>query len=237
VDDDPDTTASASGPGTGAHMTAQQLKFLGPLPDGYRVAPVALLAVPLFIAALFIGKGAGAVTFSTGALCIIAIRLIVPLLILRWWLVGGVVAMLVDAVDVILIELIGLGGFGEHYAELDKALDTYYLILELYVALQWQNPWARIPTVLLFIYRAIGVALFETIDARVILFIFPNMFENWWLYCVVVMKWFPRAVPKDWKSLTIPMLLLLVPKMAQEYLLHYAEAEPWNWTKEHILGR
>jgi len=216
-------------------MTARRPSLLGP-GGGLRFESLVLLAVPLFIAALFIGKGAGAVTFSTGALCIIALRLVAPLLILRWWLVGGLVAMFVDAIDVILIEIIGLGGFGEHYAELDKALDTYYLSLELFVAFGWQNPWARIPTVALFAYRTVGVVLFEIIDARILLFIFPNMFENWWVYCVVVMKWFPRAVPKDWKTLVIPMVALLIPKMAQEYLLHYAEAEPWNWTKENVLS-
>jgi hypothetical protein len=29
--------------------------------------------------------------------------------------------------------------------------------------------------------------------------------------------------------------MLLVPKMAQEYLLHYAEAEPWDWIKKNVL--
>jgi hypothetical protein len=206
------------------------------VPGGLRFEALVLLAVPLFIAALFIGKGAGAVTFSTGALCIIALRLVVPLLILRWWLVGGLLAMFVDAVDVIIIELIGLGGFGAHYAELDKGLDTYYLSLELFVAFGWQNQWVRIPAVALFVYRTVGVVIFEVVDARILLFIFPNMFENWWVYCVVVMKWFPRAVPKDWKTLVIPMVALLIPKMGQEYLLHYSEAEPWNWTKENVLS-
>ena len=46
---------------------------------------------------------------------------------------------------------------------------------------------------------------------------------------------FTAAVPKDWKSTIIPLAILLVPKMGQEYLLHYAEAHPWDWTKEHVL--
>jgi hypothetical protein len=77
--------------------------------------------------------------------------------------------------------------------------------------------------------------LFEFTEARIFLFFFPTMCENWWLYAVVVMNWFPRAVPHDTRTVIIPMLALLVPKMAQEYLLHFMEAKPWGWTQDHIL--
>lgn len=172
---------------------------------------------------------------SQGELIIIALRLVVPLLILRWNLAGGVIAMLLDGADVILIEVIGRGGFGNHYAELDKILDSYYYSLELFVALRWRSPWARTPTIALFIYRAIGVVLFETTQRRIFLFFFPNLFENWWLYVVVVRQFWPRLYPCSIKTTAIPLALLLIPKMGQEYLLHYTEAKPWNWFKENVL--
>jgi hypothetical protein len=172
---------------------------------------------------------------STGALIVIALRLLIPLTILRWPLFGGIASMIIDALDVVLIELIGLGGFGSHYHSLDKLLDSYYLSLELVIAWQWDNAWMRWPALLLFPYRMIGVVLFEFTDRRIVLFIFPNLFENWWLYCVVVARLFPAIVPRSWKSTLVPLLLLLIPKMAQEYLLHFAEAQPWDWTKRHIL--
>src|SRR3990172_7244091 len=123
---------------------------------------------------------------SEGELIIIALPLIVPLLILRQPLAGGVAAMLVDGLDVVFIEALGRGGFGAHYHTLDKVLDTYYLSLELLVAVRWSNPYARWPAVVLFADRAAGVALFEVTHQRILLFAFPNLFENWWLYCVVV---------------------------------------------------
>jgi hypothetical protein len=172
---------------------------------------------------------------SQGEIIIIAVRLLVPLLIFRWQLTGGIAAMLVDATDVILIEFIGRGGFGDHYAELDKALDSYYLGIELLVSLRWTNGYARWPSIILFGYRLIGVVAFELTGARITLFIFPNLFENWWLYCVVVDRFWPRQAPHSAKSVAIPMVLLLIPKMAQEYLLHFAEAEPWDWTKRNVL--
>lgn len=172
---------------------------------------------------------------SQGELIVIAVRLIVPLLILRMPLWGGIAAMVLDALDVVLIELIGLGGFGGHYPELDKALDSYYLTLELIVALRWTSPWARIPAVLLYVYRGIGVVAFETTHLRIMLFIFPNLYENWWLYVVVVARFFPRLYPRSMKTVLIPLAVLLLPKMAQEYLLHYAEAQPWDWMKHYVL--
>ncbi len=174
---------------------------------------------------------------STGVLIVIALRLTIPLLILRYPLVGGIVAMILDALDVVIIELLHLGGFGSHYSELDKLLDSYYLTLELIVALRWTSPWARIPAIVLYIYRGIGVIAFETSDTRVLLLVFPNLFENWWLYCLIVARFFPRIYPRSWKSTMIPLVLLLIPKLGQEYLLHYKEAEPWDWTKHHILRR
>ena len=171
---------------------------------------------------------------NAGELIIIALRLVVPLAIVRYPLAGGIAAVLLDGADVILIELIPGGSFGGHYHFLDKVLDSYYLGIELIVALRWKNPYTRWPAVALFIYRAIGVVLFELTRRRNMLFVFPNLFENWWLYVVIVEQFWPRLVPHSVKSTAIP--LLLIPKMGQEYLLHSAEAQPWNWFKHNVLG-
>lgn len=210
--------------------TRRRLILTAPRPE----ASIALLA-GLGYAALLAGKLAGVVNLSAGELVVIALRLIVPFLIFRYWLVGGVAAMLLDACDVILVDLMGLGGFGSHYAQLDKVLDSYYYVFELVVALRWQNPWMRIPAAVLFVHRIVGAVLFEALGIRALLFVFPNLFENWWLYCVVVTRWFPAYVPTGWKNTLVPLALLLAPKLAQEYLLHVFEAKPWNWTKAHIL--
>lgn len=171
---------------------------------------------------------------NTGELIIIILRLVVPLSIFRYPLAGGIAAMLLDGLDVVLIELIPGGSFGDHYHTLDKLLDTYYLTIELLVALRWKNPYAKWPAVALFAYRLIGVILFELTERRLMLFIFPNLFENWWLYVVIVARFFPRLVPRSALTVAVPLLILLIPKMAQEYLLHFAEAKPWNWMKEQM---
>jgi hypothetical protein len=171
---------------------------------------------------------------TTGAAIVIALRIIVPLLIFRKNLTGGVLAMLLDGFDVILIDFMKLGGFSGHYHEIDKVLDTYYLGIEAIVAWGWTNQFERLPSLFLFGLRVIGVVLFEITDERIVLFLFPNMFENWWLYVVAVRRWKPAWTPRSWRAVAIPMAILFVPKMAQEYLLHFAEAQPWNWFKENF---
>jgi hypothetical protein len=171
---------------------------------------------------------------TTGALLIIGLRLVVPLLIFRFRLTGALLSMLADALDVVLIDAISLGGFEGHYHTTDKLLDSYYLAIEWAVAFGWSNSWAKWPALLLFPYRMVGVVLFELTGQRVMLFIFPNLFENWWLYAVLVERFFPQIEPRSWRSTLIPLGLLLVPKMAQEYLLHFAEAQPWSWMKDRL---
>jgi hypothetical protein len=172
---------------------------------------------------------------TTGVAIVVAIRLLVPLTIFRWPLAGGVLAVIVDTLDVVIIELIGVGGFGPHYQTLDKAQDLYYLSIEALVASQWANAWAKWPALVLFAYRLLGAVLFEITHVRVLLLIFPNLFENWWLYCVIVARFAPRYAPRSLVSTAIPMVLLLLPKMGQEYMLHYAEVKPWDWIKREVL--
>jgi hypothetical protein len=135
---------------------------------------------------------------------------------------------------VIIIDVIKLGGFGGHYHQIDKVLDTYYLSIEAWIAFGWKNQYERMPALVLFGFRMIGVVLFELTERRIVLFIFPNMFENWWLYVVAIRRWKPEWTPNSWRGVAIPMGILLVPKMAQEYLLHFAEAQPWNWFKKNF---
>ncbi|MEZ4492279.1 MAG: hypothetical protein R3C29_03060 [Dehalococcoidia bacterium] len=79
---------------------------------------------------------------------------------MRYWFWGGVVAMLLDAVDVILIDALGLGGFGGHYHRTDKLLDSYYLALEMVVAWRWTNPGRSGLQPCSLSTRSIGVVLF-----------------------------------------------------------------------------
>jgi hypothetical protein len=167
-----------------------------------------------------------------GQLIIVLLRLVVPASIFRWPLAGGLASMLLDALDVALIEMVGLGGF-DNYAALDKGLDMYYLSFELIVSLRWE-PMARLTSVALFGYRALGFVIFEATQERVFLLIFPNLFENFYVAYLLLLRFAPRFVLTP-PRLAALLVVLLLPKLAQEYLLHYAEAQPWDWIKRNVL--
>lgn len=171
---------------------------------------------------------------------VIALRLIVPVTILRWPLAGALVSVLADGFDVVLVDALGLltgelGGFGTYYQTMDKWLDMYYLSFEAWVSLRWPNRLVRNTSVFLFVYRFIGLVLFEITGIRVFFFFFPNLFENFFLYYVVVAQFFPRLVPTNLKQLALALFILYVPKFGQEWLLHYQLAQPWIWFKQTVL--
>lgn len=82
-----------------------------------------------------------------------------------------------------------------------------------------------------------GVALFELTEIRWVLFVFPNLFENWFRAFLIIHRFFPGHEPMTWRAIGIWLAVLYVPKLRQEYLLHVAEAQTWDWIKRNLLGR
>lgn len=169
--------------------------------------------------------------FTTGQLIVIGLRIVVPLLILKRPLLGGILAMVLDALDVVIVEWFGPGGMGEHYHSLDKLLDLYYLGLEAWVALTWKERLPRLTAIGLFAWRVVGVILFEITGWRPLLFVFANLFEHWFLFYLIRNRWFPSLRLDTWRQVTFWLLVLYIPKILQEYALHVAEAQPWDWIK------
>lgn len=168
-----------------------------------------------------------------GPIIVTLIRLVIPLTIFRWPLLGGLLSLVVDALDVVFITVLSMGDFS-NYHMVDKYLDMYYLSIEAYMSFKWTNPLARRTSLILFVYRAVGFVLFEVTKMRVLLFMFPNLFENFYLFYLGWQKLTKKDPVTSVKSLLIILAILLIPKMAQEYLLHFVQAQPWNWMKTHI---
>jgi hypothetical protein len=174
-------------------------------------------------------------------LIVIGIRLIVPFTILRWPIGGGLLSLLADALDVVLVDLFAgwLGEpleFGSTYSQLDKLLDSYYLAFELYVSLRWKSVMLRWTSVALMGWRLLGVALLEVTGQREWLLVFPNLFENFYLYVAITLRFAPRLVPSSFPQLALVLVVLLIPKELQEYVLHHAQVHPWQWVRDHLPG-
>jgi hypothetical protein len=170
-----------------------------------------------------------------GVIVVIILRLIAPGIILKWPLFGGLFCMILDALDVVILDLIGTGGFSNYHST-DKYLDMVYLTTEFYVSLGWKNKLAKKTSIFLFGYRTIGVILFEITQLRIILFIFQNLFENFYLFYLASLKIFRKDVIKNKKNIFIVLIICLIPKIPQEYMLHYIQAQPYGWIKMHILA-
>jgi hypothetical protein len=174
------------------------------------------------------------------AVIVIILRLIVPLSILRWPLGGALVSMALDAADVILVDAIASvlgqpGEFGPFYAQIDKWLDLWYLSLELVVTRRWPEALVRRAAAGLFAWRVVGVILFEITASHPLLFVFPNLFENFYLYILIVRRFAPRLEPRSVPQLVLVIGVLFIPKAVQEYVLHVEEMHPWQWLRETVV--
>lgn len=171
---------------------------------------------------------------------VVVLRLIVPLAILRWPLAGGVLAMVVDAFDVVLVDAIAYAigqpsEFGPFYAQTDKYFDTYYLSLELIVVRRWPESLPRRVATYLFLWRLAGVVAFEVTGYRPLLLAFPNLFELFYLYVLIVRRWAPALMPRTVVQVGVVVVVLLVPKLVQEWVLHVEELHPWLWFRQNFI--
>lgn len=173
----------------------------------------------------------------SGITTIIVFRLLVSLTILKFPFWGTIASLLADLIDVVLADILGASGIQTRipegtYDRGDKILDLYYLTISFIVSLNWKEKLARVTSITLFTYRAIGVVLLEITNLNLLLFIFPNLFENFFLFWAARNKYFNKFKLTT-KKLAIILLILLVPKLIQEYLLHVNPIHPW--TKLRVL--
>lgn len=157
---------------------------------------------------------------------ILLIRLILPLSIFRWPLFGALVMLAAEIQDVKLFETFGPGHIPDiYYHNLDKLLDTYYLFFEFLVTRRWVDSLARKTAQGLFVWRLIGVLVFEVtsffgVPFRPALVLGPNIFEYFYLFWTALKKWFPQFLLTP-RKLFIILLVLGLPKIFQEYIMHY----------------
>lgn len=157
-----------------------------------------------------------------GLIAIFSLRLLVPLTIFRWPLAGGIASLISDALDTNIVKLFGVEI--PNYTLTDKYLDTYYLTIELLVSLYWVNKLARNTSIFLYVWRLAGLLAFQFTKGEYWLFIAPNLFENFFLFIVVMQLLKKETLTTSWlnskKRLFIALFLLWLPKIPQEIILH-----------------
>ena len=159
------------------------------------------------------------------------LRLIVPVSILRFPLWGIFASIFADVIDWNIIE-VKSKEMDTLYQSWDKSLDAYTYLFIVCVVLHWKDSWARRTALGFFALRMIGQLLFFLTSWRPILFYFPNVFENFVILYLVTLWWSKRkkldlTVVQKWSML----LLLIIPKMTQEYFQHFLGRQPWELYK------
>jgi hypothetical protein len=151
-------------------------------------------------------------------LVIAAIRIAGSLPVLRWPLAGGLLAVLVDLSDLLLQDLLDLGGLPD-YQGLDKWVDQVYLGAFLVVAWRWAGP-AKSIAVALYVYRLVGFLAFELTHERTLLLFFPNVFEFWFLLVALLRA--ERVAGWSRRHIAVVLIVLTGLKEFQEWALHGA---------------
>jgi hypothetical protein len=149
---------------------------------------------------------------------IAAVRIAGSLPVLRWPLVGGLLAILVDLSDLLLRDLLDLGGVPD-YQSLDKWLDQVYLGAFLVVAIRWAGP-ARTVAIALYLFRLVGFVAFELTHERALLLLFPNAFEFWFIAVAALGD--ARIARWSRARLALALVALTGLKEIQEWALHGA---------------
>ncbi|MBI2052702.1 MAG: hypothetical protein HYT34_00460 [Candidatus Ryanbacteria bacterium] len=167
-------------------------------------------------------------------------RLLIPFTIFKWPLGGAILSIIADASDVMIFQVTGYGYFDyfgpNTYHNLDKFFDIYYLFFEFLVARRWANMFARRTATFFFGLRFAGIVLFEITKIRWILVIAPNIFENFYIFWTVALKWFKNFKLETYSRLFIILFIVGAPKIAQEYLMHYVYVDQtWNFIRDNLF--
>lgn len=157
------------------------------------------------------------------------VRIVVPLSIFRWPLVGILVSNLADMYDWKFVRVQNEKDLGL-YQTWDKAMDLYYHTVILLVVLRFKDKVFKKTAVLLFFIRVVGDTLFFSTSNRNFLLFFPNVFENFVIFYLFY-KWVGKKdiLFRNKRVLVLVLTVILVPKLIHEYFLHYLLIQPWQW--------
>ena len=131
---------------------------------------------------------------DTVVVVVVLLRFTIPLFIPKYPLPAILAALVLDAADQTIFSWVTSDPL-PGYQSYDKALDVYYLAIAYIATMRtWRDPVAFQLSRFLYLYRLIGVTLFELTHARWLLLVFPNTFEYFFIaYEAVRTRWNPLA--------------------------------------------
>ena len=170
---------------------------------------------------------------TTVFITVVLLRFLVPLLIPRFPLPAILACLVLDAADQTIFQaftddpLLG-------YQTYDKALDVHYLTIAYISAMRnWREPVAFEVARFLYLYRLVGVTLFELFEQRWIVFVFANTFEYFFIaYEFVRTRWNPQRLSAK-AVVTMAAVVWIFVKLPQEYWIHIAKLDFTEFMQDH----
>ncbi len=172
---------------------------------------------------------------------VVLLRFTVPLFIPKFPLPAVIACLVLDAADQSIFQMFTddpLPG----YQSYDKALDVYYLAIAYISTMRtWRDPVAFQLSRFLYIYRLVGVLLFELLGQRWLLLVFPNTFEYFFIvYEAVRTRWNPLRMSATALVGTAAFIWIVI-KLPQEWWIHVAQLDftefmddnPWAY---YVIG-
>ncbi|MFI5694759.1 hypothetical protein ACIA58_23090 [Kribbella sp. NPDC051586] len=156
--------------------------------------------------------------------CVVLARFALPLLIPVFPLPAIIACLLLDGVDQTIFQTFGYDP--PNYQSYDKAMDVFYLSIAYLASLRnWTNHGAVRIGRFLFFFRQVGVVAFELSGARLLLLLFPNTFEYFFIaYEAVRTRRNPLRYGFRFWVLVAAAIWIFV-KLPQEYWIHIAQLD------------
>lgn len=174
---------------------------------------------------------------ATGVfIAVVVARFVFPLFIPRYPLPAIVACLVLDAADQSIFQAFTndpLTG----YQSYDKALDVYYLAVAYFSSMRnWRQPVAFEVARFLYLYRLVGVTIFELGGPRWLLLVFPNTFEYFFIaYEVVRTRWNPAHLSAR-AIVGLAAFIWVVIKLPQEWWIHIAKLDFTDFTGDHPIA-
>lgn len=155
------------------------------------------------------------------------IRVTGALLIFKWPLFGVLLSALLDGYD---WDYLHTGKFFNYdfYQTWDKAMDITYLTVAIITVRHWKDIIAKKIAVFFYVFRTSGVFLYFLFQIKPLLFFFPNIFENffiWYLIFTHISREY--TISKSGVIWGFIILCIAIPKIIHEYVMHIKNVQLW----------
>ena len=157
------------------------------------------------------------------AVCAIRILGALYILVNPFW--GLIISLFLDYLDSIV--LMDYAGFSfREYQKVDKRIDwtTYPFMLIAATRVGYYDIFLG-----LLLFRLVGQIMFEILKNERVLLVFPNVFENFVIVCLLLFG-MSKKKTLDIKPVQKVLMLsiLIIPKVTQEYFQHFLDRQLWE---------